>query len=69
MRGNNSGDDNWTSVAIRRSRMNGLRLIALERNRSVGNVLDMILEKANVPDVPELPHDRLRVKEVEVSTK
>lgn len=49
-----ASDDNWTSVAIRKPRMNGLRLIATKRGRSVGNVLDMILEKAHVEELSEV---------------
>jgi hypothetical protein len=53
-------DDNWTAVAIRKPRMNGLRFIATKRGRSVGSILDMILEKANVN---ELTDEELKEKE------
>lgn len=61
-------DDNWTSVAIRRQRMNGLRLEAEKKKRSVGNVLDLVLDRAGVS---ELSDEQLtaKLKELEVSVQ
>lgn len=58
------GDDNWTAVTIHRYRLNGLRLLAARRKRSVGQVLDDILEKAKVEELSDAEFAR---KEKEVA--
>ena len=51
--------DAWTSVTMARVRLNGLRVLALKDKRRPGKMLDLILEKAGVPQYTDAQYAKM----------